>query len=496
MTEPQWVLALDIGTASARAMLFDRDGLPAAEAERDLVQHYPKECWVEYRAEEIWSVCEDALLDCLGEIGAPPREIAALGIASQRETIVLWDRRTGRTLGPALGWQDRRTAPRCAELEAAGHGALIAAKTGLRLDPSLPATKLAWLLDNIAGARAAAERGELAFGTADSFVLWRLTRGRLHATNPTNAARTLLFDIQAQHWDETLLELFNIPASLLPVVMDCDADFGATDESVLGAPVAIRCVIGDQQAAAIGQACIEPGMLKATFGSGAFLLLNIGEAPLRSRHHLPTTIASRLGGRTAYALEGAMLNAGTGVQWLMENLRLFDDAERTAMLAATADTARPVYFVPAFNGLGAPYWDAEARGAILGLTRTTGPAELVRAALEAACYRTRDVLEALAEDGGQMASVLRVDGGLASNDWAMQFLADILGLPVERPAVTATPALGAAWIAGSTLGFYPGLDQPCTIWRRDRLFEPRLSPAERDRLYAGWLDAVRRVRGA
>ena len=494
MAESRWVLAIDLGTASARAVLFERDGSIAAEAERDLPQHHPQEGWVEYRAEEIWSVCEDALLDCLGEIGALPREIAALGIACQRETVVLWNRATGRTLGPAPGWQDRRTAPRCAEL--AGHAGLIEAKTGLPLDPSNPPTKLAWLLDTIEGARAAAERGELACGTIDSFLLWRLTRGRLHATSPANAARTQLYDIQAQRWDEALLALFDIPASLLPQVMDCDADFGTTDEAVLGAPVAIRCLIGDQQAAAIGQACLEPGMLKATFGSGAFLLLNIGSTLRRSRHHLPTTIAWRLGGKTVYALEGAMLNAGTGVQWLMENLRLFDDAEQTAMLAATADPARPVYFVPAFNGLGAPYWDAEARGAILGLTRTTGPAELVRAALQAACYRTRDVLEALAEDGGPMASVLRVDGGLAGNDWAMQFLADILGLPVERPVVTATAALGAAWIAGSSVGFYPGLDQPAAIWRRDRLFEPRLDAAERDRLYAGWLDAVRRVRSA
>ena len=494
MAESRWVLAIDLGTASARAVLFERDGSIAAEAERDLAQHHPQEGWVEYRAEEIWSVCEDALLDCLGEIGALPREIAALGIACQRETVVLWHRTTGRTLGPAPGWQDRRTAPRCAEL--ASHAALIEEKTGLPLDPSNPATKLAWLLDTIEGARAAAERGELACGTIDSFLLWRLTRGRLHATSPANAARTQLYDIQAQRWDEALLALFGIPASLLPQVMDCDADFGATDEAVLGAPVAIRCLIGDQQAAAIGQACLEPGMLKATFGSGAFLLLNIGTNLRRSRHHLPTTIAWRLAGKTVYALEGAMLNAGTGVQWLMENLRLFDDAEQTAMLAATADPARPVYFVPAFNGLGAPYWDAEARGAILGLSRTTGPAELVRAALQAACYRTRDVLEALAEDGGQMASVLRVDGGLAGNDWAMQFLADILGLPVERPVVTATAALGAAWIAGSSVGFYPGLDRPEAIWRRDRLFEPRIGADERDRLYAGWQDAVRRVRSA
>ena len=496
MSAPSWVLAIDVGTASVRAVLFDRDGAPAAEAERDLDQHHPRDGWVEYNAEEIWTVCEDALLDCLGEIGAPPREIAALGIATQRETVVVWDRRTGRAIGPAIGWQDRRTAARCAELDAAGHGPMVAARTGLFLDPSFSATTLAWLLDTMPGARDAAERGELAFGTLDTFLLWRLTRGRVHATDPTNAARTLLFDIQQQRWDPALLALFRIPASVLPQVLDCDADFGETHEEVLGAPVRIRCLIGDQQAAAIGQACLEPGMLKATFGSGAFLLLNIGDQPLRSRHRLQTTIAWRLGGKTAYAMEGAMLNAGTGLQWLSESLRLFDDPEQTAMLAATANAARPVYFVPAFNGLGAPYWDAEARGAILGLSRMTGPAELVRAALEAACYRTRDVLEALAQDGGQMASVLRVDGGLASNDWAMQFLADILNIPVERPVVMQTAAIGAAWIAGSTLGFYPGLAQRPAHWQRDRLFEPRMGDVDRSRLYAGWLDAIRRVRSA
>jgi glycerol kinase len=493
MTEARWVLAIELSTASARALLFDRDGTVAAEAERELVQRHPKPGWVEHEAHEIWTACQDALLDCLGKVGAPPREIAAIGIANQRETTLLWNRRTGRAVTPAIGWQDRRTADICAKLEAAGHGALVRRRTGLSIDPAFSATKLAWILDNVPDARASAERGQLAFGTVDSYLLWQLTRGRVHATDPTNAARTLLFDIHEQRWNNELLALFGIPHAVLPEVRDCDGDFGETDEEVLGAPVKIRCLIGDQQAAAIGQACMEPGMLKATYGQGAFILLNIGNEPLWSRHRLATTIAWRIGGRTSYAMEGAILNAGTGIQWLLDNFQLFDDPEQAAMLAATADPTQPIYFVPAFNGLGVPYWDAEARGAIFGLTRRTGPAELARAALEAACFRTRDVLEALAEDGGPMASILRVDGEFAANDWAMQFLADILGVPVERPVVTETAALGAAWIAGSTTGFFPPPETRTATWQRDRLFEPQMSEAERQRHYAGWLDAVRRV---
>ncbi len=495
MAKPRhaYILAIDQGTTSTRAMLFDAEGLPCAQAQRELAQHYPRPGWVEHDAEEIWHAALDASRAVLAKKSLGARDVAAIGIANQRETAVVWERRTGRPIARAVAWQDRRTAQRCAELAAAGHGELVRERTGLVIDPYFSATKIAWLLDDTAGARAAAERGELAFGTIDCFLLWRLTGGAAHATDATNAARTLLFDIHRQQWDDELLALFRVPRALLPEVRDNAADFGGSEAALFGAPIAIAGMAGDQQAATIGQACFAPGMIKSTYGTGCFAVLNTGGEALASRHRLLTTLAYRLGGRPTYAIEGSIFVAGAAVQWLRDGLGLFAHAEETEALARAADPARRVYVVPAFTGLGAPYWDAEARGAIFGLTRDVGRAELVRATLEAACYQTRDLIEAMRADGAAPAS-LRVDGGMVVNNWFAQCLADTLNLPVERPRFTETTVLGAAALAGLGAGVYPSLEALAGRWRRDALFEPQRDSAEREAAYAGWRDAVARLR--
>ncbi len=494
MAEPQYVLAIDQGTTSSRAILFDREARPVAMAQQEFPQHFPADGWVEHDPEEIWSSTVAVVKGALAKAGARADSVAAIGITNQRETTILWDRETGRPVHRAIVWQDRRTADVCARLVADGRAEMIRAKTGLVVDSYFSATKLAWLLDRAPDARARAERGALAFGTVDSFLLWRLTGGRVHATDATNASRTLLFDIRRQDWDDDLLALFGVPRAVLPEVRDSSADFGATDESLFGAAIPIAGIAGDQQAATVGQACFAPGMIKSTYGTGCFALLNTGEAALESENRLLATVAYRLDGRPTYALEGSIFVAGAAVKWLRDRLGLIAEARETAALAAEAAPQPGLYLVPAFVGLGAPYWDSAARGAILGMTLDTGRAEIARAALEANAYQTRDLLEAMGADGARASTALRVDGGLAVNDWAMQFLADIVGLPVERPTVTETTALGAAFLAGLRVGVYPSVAAFAETWACERHFEPAMSADERESRYAGWRAAVARVR--
>jgi glycerol kinase len=494
MSAERSILAIDQGTTSSRAILFSGDGRRLGQAQKELPQHFPQSGWVEHDAEDIWRDTLEVMRGALEDAGRGVEAVAAIGITNQRETTVIWDRATGEAIHKAIVWQDRRTAGLCQRLRSEGAEEVVRQRTGLLLDPYFSGTKIAWLLDNVPGARERAERGELAFGTIDCFLLWRLTGGRVHATDATNAARTLVFDIRRQVWDAELLALLRIPASLLPEVKDSDADFGATEPELLGRAVPIGGIAGDQQAATVGQACFEPGMMKSTYGTGCFALFNTGAELVHSQHRLLSTIAYRLGGKTTYALEGSIFVAGAAVQWLRDGLGIIASAQETEALARRADTGQRVYLVPAFTGLGAPYWDAEARGALFGLTRATGPAELARAALEAVCYQTRDLLEAMHADGASGLEALRVDGGMVANDWMLQMLADILGVAVERPVVAETTALGAAYLAGLNQGLFADLAAVASHWRRDARFEPTMAAEERDTRYAGWQDAVARVR--
>ena len=491
------ILAIDQGTTSTRAILFTEEGLPAFEARRELRQIYPAEGWVEHDGEEIWQATLDVVREVLAEAGLSARDVAAIGITNQRETTLVWDRKSGRPLYNAIVWQDRRTAESCAKIRAAGAGDLVAARTGLVVDPYFSGTKLAWILNHVPEARRMAARGELAFGTIDAFLLWRLTGGRVHATDATNAARTMLFDIHNRHWDPDMLALLDVPANMLPEVRDSAGDFGMTSADLFGVPIPIRGMAGDQQAAAAGQACLAPGDIKATYGTGCFVLVNTGGAAIPSRHRLLSTVALAHGGRATYALEGSIFVAGAAVQWLRDGLRLFKGAAETEALARSARADSGVYMVPAFTGLGAPHWDAEARGAILGLTRDTGIAEIVRATLESIAYQTHDLIEAIGKDlaaeGRPAPTALRVDGGMVVNDWAMQCLADMLAIPVERPRVTETTALGAAFLAGLGAGIYDSTDAIGKAWRLERRFEPRLGEDERLARLQGWHRAVDRV---
>jgi glycerol kinase len=493
MAGPRFILAIDQGTTSTRAMLFDAEGATHGQAQRELRQSYPQSGWVEHDPEEIWSATVETCRAVLAKAGLGAGDIAGIGITNQRETTVLWERATGKPIAPAIVWQDRRTAPLCERLIEAGHADAVQAKTGLIIDSYFSATKIAWLLDNVAGARQAAERGELAFGTIDCFLLWRLTQGAVHATDATNAARTMLFDIHRQDWDDALLALFNVPRSVLPRIQDNASEFGGTAPELFGRAIPIAGMAGDQQAATIGQACFAPGMIKSTYGTGCFIVLNTGAGAVRSSHRLLTTLAYRLAGAPTYAIEGSIFVAGAAVQWLRDGLKLFKTAAESEALARAADPNQRVYMVPAFTGLGAPWWDAGARGTLVGLTRDTGAAELARAALEAACFQTRDLLDAMAADGATRAASLRVDGGMVANDWTMQRLADIAGVPVERPVVIETTALGAAYLAGLTTGLYPSREAVARQWRRDRLFEPQMSEDERAARCAGWREAVERT---
>ena len=490
------VLALDQGTTSSRAIVFGPDLAIVGSGQREFAQHYPASGWVEHDPEDIWRTTVETARQALAAARLEAKSVAAIGITNQRETCVLWDRRTARPIHRAIVWQDRRTADMCRDLKRSGHEGMVTARTGLLLDPYFSATKIAWLLENVAGARALAEAGHLAFGTIDSFLLWRLTGGRVHATDATNASRTLLYDIVKCAWDDDLLRLFGVPRSILPEVRACNAEYGTTEPSILGAAIPICGVAGDQQAATIGQACFAPGMVKATYGTGCFALLNTGSKPVPSKSRLLTTIAYQLGGKHTYALEGAIFIAGAAVQWLRDGLKIIASAPESGALAARSDPTQDVYLVPAFVGLGAPYWQPDARGALFGLTRATGPGELARAALEAVCYQTRDLLEAMRADWGSGArAVLRVDGGMAASDWTMQCLADILDAPVERPVVQETTALGAAWLAGHKAGVWPDAEGFGRLWKLERAFKPALDGPERERRYAGWRRAVRAVLG-
>jgi glycerol kinase len=492
------VLVIDQGTTSTRAIVFDAGAAPIATAQQEFPQIFPQPGWVEHDPEDIWRSVLATGREALRKTAVEPSALAGLGIANQRETTLLWNRKTGAPIHNAIVWQDRRTAPMCAELRARGCEPTIAARTGLLIDPYFSATKIAWLLDNTPGARAQAERGELAFGTVDSFLLWRLTNGQTHATDATNAARTLLFDIHKGDWDDELLALFGAPRSLLPEVRDCSAEFGVVAAEHFGAPLPIRGVAGDQQAALIGQACFRPGMAKSSYGTGAFVLMNTGERPVASHHNLLTTIAYQWNGQRVYALEGSIFSAGSTVQWLRDGLGIIGEASETGALAAKADPAQRVYLVPAFTGLGAPHWDSEARAAIIGLTRGATRKEIARAALESVAFQTRDLIEAMQADGDAAQNrgahaVIRVDGGMSVSDWTMQFLADALDAPVDRPEVVETTALGAAFLAGWRGGLYPGPEEFARTWRLERSFKPSMPAAERESRYRGWREAVARV---
>ena len=489
-----YILAMDQGTTSSRAILFNQQYAIVEQAQMEFDQHFPDSGWVEHNPADIWQTSLDTAKQAVAQAGIKPDQIAAIGITNQRETTLLWDRATGEPIYNAIVWQDRRTADYCNNLKDQGHEAMVSAKTGLLLDPYFSATKIAWLLDNVEGARERAERGELAFGTMDSWLLWNLTEGQSHATDATNASRTMLYNIHQGHWDEELLTLFNIPASLLPQVKDCAADFGNTKLLGDSSVIPILGIAGDQQAATVGQACFETGMMKSTYGTGCFALLNTGTTAVASSNKLLTTIAYQLDGKVTYALEGSIFIAGAAVQWLRDGLGIIDSAKQSGELAQQADDNQDVYMIPAFTGLGAPWWDADARGALLGLTRGTGPAEIARAALESVCYQTLDLLNAMHADWDQSAeTVLRVDGGMVASDWTMQRLADILQAPVDRPMIAETTALGAAWLAGSRAGVWPDQQGFADSWRLDKNFAPEMAVELRDKKVAGWNQAVQRV---
>jgi glycerol kinase len=486
------LLAIDQGTTSSRAIVFDAALRVVATAQEEFPQHYPAPGMVEHDPADLWSTVAGTARAAIERAGIDARGIAAIGITNQRETTLIWERATGRPIHNAIVWQDRRTAPTCVALREAGHEPLVTARTGLLLDPYFSATKIGWMLDHVPGARARAERGELAFGTVDSYLVWKLTGGVVHATDATNASRTMLYDIGAGRWDPDLCALFGVPMAMLPDVRDCAAEFGTTRPDLFGRPVPILGVAGDQQAATVGQACFSPGMMKSTYGTGCFALLNTGADRVPSTNRLLTTIAYRLDGRTTYALEGSIFIAGAVVQWLRDGLGIIRAASETQALAEAADPAQPVVMVPAFTGLGAPWWRPECRGAIFGLTRNTGPAEIARAALESVAYQTRDLVEAMRGDWGAAAEgVLRVDGGMAASDWTMQFVADILSAPVDRPVVTETTALGAAYLAGLKAGVCPAPEGFVRAWALDRRFVPAMDEAARAQRYARWGRAVR-----
>ncbi|WP_262696238.1 glycerol kinase GlpK [Kordiimonas aquimaris] len=483
------VLAIDQGTTSSRAMVFDRRGAVIATSQYEFTQYFPSDGYVEHDPDEIWKTTLKAAQDVVTKVRTENYNVTSIGITNQRETSVVWDKKSGEVIHNAIVWQDRRTAPVCRRLTADGCGDMVQAKTGLLLDPYFSATKAAWIIDNVRGARKRAEAGELAFGTIDSFLIWRLTGGKVHATDATNASRTSLFNIETQNWDEELLTLFRVPASMLPEVKDCAADFGATDASLFGKSIPILGVAGDQQAAAIGQCCFHEGSIKSTYGTGCFVLVNTGNKILRSQNRLLSTVAYRLNGKPSYALEGSIFVAGAAVQWLRDGIQIIDSAPESEALAETVRPGHGVYMVPAFTGLGAPYWDPDARAAVLGMTRATGRAELASATLESICYQTYDLLAAMERDGVK-PNALRVDGGMVANNWMNQFLANVLNLPVERPKVMETTALGAAYLAALQTGVT--MKDIESNWSLDRKFTPE--PFDSSKLLAGWHKAVECVR--
>lgn len=488
------ILAIDQGTTSSRAIVFNDKLEIVAQAQQEFEQFFPRSGWVEHDPEEIWSTTLSTCKQALEKSSLSASDIAAIGITNQRETTVIWDKKTGDVIHKAIVWQDRRTAEYCRKLRSEGHEPMITSKTGLLLDSYFSGTKIRWILDNIAGAKERAHAGKLAFGTIDSFILWRLTGGKQHATDATNASRTMLYNIHENTWDKEILQLLAIPEALLPEVKDSSDDFGHCDSRLLGASIPICGIAGDQQAALVGQACFEPGMIKSTYGTGCFVVLNTGEEAVTSKNKLLTTIAYRLNGCTTYALEGSIFVAGAAVQWMRDALGFIETASDIGELARQADVAQDVYLVPAFTGLGAPHWDPDARGAIFGITRATGPAELSRAALESVCYQTCDLLDAMRGDlTGALDTVLRVDGGMVASNYTMQFLADILNAPVDRPIVLETTAVGAAYLAGLYGGIFSAPKEFGASWKRDKRFSPSMDDELRVRKYAGWKNAVSRT---
>ncbi|MCK0102114.1 glycerol kinase GlpK [Pseudohalocynthiibacter sp. F2068] len=486
-----YIFAIDQGTTSSRAILFDAKMKIVSVAQKEFPQYYPASGWVEHDPSDIWNTTIETCRDAIERAKISASDIAAIGITNQRETTLVWDRTTGQPIHNAIVWQDRRTADMCHALRADGHELMVTEKTGLLLDPYFSGTKLKWILDNVDGARNRAAKGELLFGTVDSFLIWKLTGGNSHVTDATNAARTLLYDIRKGRWSSSICALLDIPMAMLPEVKDCAADFGTTQADLLGAGISILGVAGDQQAATVGQACFKPGMMKSTYGTGCFALLNTGDTPVVSNNRLLTTIAYQLDGKPTYALEGSIFIAGAVVQWLRDGLQIIENAKETQKLAESADDSQSVILVPAFTGLGAPYWNAECRGAVYGLTRNSGPAEFARAALESVGFQTRDLLEAMTADWhGSGSAVLRVDGGMSANNWAMQFLSDIIGAAVDRPEVLETTALGAAWLAGMRAGIYPDKEGFSETWALERQFHPAMNDDVRETKYAAWKRAV------
>lgn len=487
-----YILAIDQGTTSTRAILFDDTMATVAQNQEEFTQYFPQSGWVEHDPNDLWHTTLSTCSNAIVQANVTSAKIAAIGITNQRETVVVWDKGTGQPIYNAIVWQDRRTADYCRNLREVGHEAMIKARTGLLIDPYFSSTKLKWILDHVVGARDRAVKGDLLFGTVDSFLIWKLTGGTVHATDATNAARTMLYDIHKGRWSQTICELLDIPMQMLPEVKDCAADFGQTQADLFGESIPIRGVAGDQQAAAVGQACFEPGMMKSTYGTGCFALLNTGDIPVVSQNRLLTTIAYQLDGKPTYALEGSIFVAGAVLQWLRDGLQIIDDAAETQSLAEQADPHQDVIIVPAFVGLGAPYWDADCRGAIFGLTRNTGPAEMAKAALQSVGYQTRDLLEAMSADweATGMQTTLRVDGGMCASNWAMQFLSDIIAAPVDRPVNRETTALGVAWLAGMQVGVYPDQAEFAAGWALEIQFEPHMDNVERETKYACWKRAV------
>lgn len=489
----QFLLAIDQGTTNSRAILFDTNGKLIASHEYDLTQYFPQPGWVEQDALEMFNNTVLCCQEVIKNSGVPAADVAAIGITNQRETTIVWDKETGKPIHPAIVWQDRRTTNWCHDIERQPIAQSIQAKTGLLLDPYFSASKLVWLLDHVENARERANKGELLFGTVDCYLLWKLTNGKTHATDASNASRTMLFNIQLQEWDDELLEAFNIPKSMLPVVLDNAADFGRIDKNILGASIPIAGMAGDQQAATFGQACFAPGMIKSTYGTGCFMVANTGNTAVMSRNQLLTTVAYRLNGEVTYALEGSIFCAGVIVKWLRDKLGIISSAAETATIASSIDSSEGVYMVPAFTGLGAPYWDPDARGSILGLTRNSDKAHIVRAALESIAYQTVDLLHAMRDDYHHPISMIKVDGGMTKNDWLMQSLADHLAITIERPECVETTALGAAYLAGLQVGIYQSTEDIAKHWHKEKDFQPSMPEIRRIEQYQGWQNAVQMV---
>ena len=489
-----YVLSIDQGTTSSRGVIFDKSYEIVSIGQKEFTQFFPDSGWVEHDPEEIWMSTLESCHSAIKESKIDPSQIRAVGITNQRETTVVWDKETGKPIYNAIVWQDRRTSDQCQNLKDLGHESLVTKKTGLLLDPYFCATKIAWILDNVSGARQKANEGQLLFGTIDCFLMWRLSNQQIHSTDATNACRTMLYNIHDGCWDEDLLKLFNIPSSMLPKVCDNAADFGKVDESIFGSEIPITASIGDQPSALVGQACFQPGMVKSTYGTGCFVLINTGYEPVKSNNKLLTTLAFQVNGKTCYALEGSIFVAGAAVQWLRDGLKFIESAQESESLAMQADDSQDVYLVPAFVGLGAPYWDPDCRGALFGMTRNTGPAEITKATLESVCYQTSDLLSAIAKDLGEgKLSAIRVDGGMAASNWTMQMLSDLVELPVDRPKNLETTALGAAYLAGMQIGFYPSMSDFSDSWQSDSQFNSKMTSDSRERKLAGWKDAVKRT---